>query len=133
MQALNEVYHKDAKLGVIMLAPTLSSEDKSSIIAELQKHTGGVDKGDTVKNFLEALAENNRLGLLKGVCEKFSLLMGASRGEVELIVTSATVGPPFGELGFGQALILGSNWMARLFNVWRLQCQNPHMLEVLRS
>jgi F-type H+-transporting ATPase subunit O len=75
-----------------LLAPTLSSEDKSAIIAELQKHTGGVDKGDTVKNFLEALAENNRLGLLKGVCEKFGVLMGASRGEVELTVTSAAVG-----------------------------------------
>jgi len=90
LQALHEVYSKDAKLATIMLAPTLSSEDKSSIIAELQKHTGGADKGDTVKNFLEALAENNRLGLLKGVCEKFGLLMGASRGEVELTVTSAT-------------------------------------------
>ncbi|TAQ89137.1 hypothetical protein B7494_g2524 [Chlorociboria aeruginascens] len=68
---LNDVYHKDPKLGTIMMAPTLSAEDKSAIIAELQKHTGGADKGDTVKNFLTTLAENNRLGLLKGVCEKF--------------------------------------------------------------
>lgn len=75
-----------------MLAPTLSPEDKSAIITELQKHTGaGGDKGNTVKNFLETLAENNRLGLLKGVCEKFGELMGAARGEVELTVTSASV------------------------------------------
>lgn len=75
-----------------MTAPTLSVEDKSAIIKELSKHTGaGGDKGDTVKNFLETLAENNRLGLLKGVCEKFTELMAASRGEVELTVTSATV------------------------------------------
>ena len=91
MNALNEVYHKDAKLATIMQAPTLSSEDKSAIITELQKHTGGPDKGDTVKNFLTTLADYNRLGLLKGVCEKFGELMGAARGEVELTVTSAAV------------------------------------------
>jgi F-type H+-transporting ATPase subunit O len=74
-----------------MTAPTLSVEDKAAIVAELQKHTGGTDKADTVKNFLNTLAENNRLGLLKGICEKFGELMGAARGEVELTVTSASV------------------------------------------
>ncbi|CAL3972696.1 unnamed protein product [Diplocarpon coronariae] len=87
--ALSDVYHKDAKLATIMQAPTLSAEDKSSIIAELQKHTGGADKGDTVKNFLSTLAFYNRLGLLKGVCGKFGELMSAAKGEVELTVTSA--------------------------------------------
>lgn len=90
--ALNDIYHKDAKLATIMQAPTLSAEDKSGIIAELQKHTGGADKGDTVKNFLNTLAFYNRLGLLKGVCEKFGELMSAAKGEVELTVTSAAVG-----------------------------------------
>ena len=52
---------------------------------------GGVDKGDTIKNFLKTLAENNRLGILEGVCDKFVTLMGAARGEVDLIVTSASV------------------------------------------
>jgi F-type H+-transporting ATPase subunit O len=75
-----------------MQAPTLSVADKSQIIAELQKHTGGADKEGTVKNFLETLAENNRLALLGGVCEKFAELMSAARGEVELTVTSAAVG-----------------------------------------
>ena len=37
------------------------------------------------------MAENNRLGLLEGVCEKFGILMSASRGEIELTVTSAAV------------------------------------------
>ncbi|KAE8445450.1 ATP synthase F0 subcomplex subunit OSCP atp5 [Mollisiaceae sp. DMI_Dod_QoI] len=90
INALHEVYNRDAKLATIMQAPTLSSEDKSAIITELQKHTGGVDKGDTVKNFLSTLADYNRLSLLKGVCEKFGELMGAVRGEVELTVTSAS-------------------------------------------
>lgn len=43
----------------------------------------------TVKNFLSTLAENNRLAILAGVCEKFGLLMAASKGEVEMVVTSA--------------------------------------------
>jgi len=90
LNALNDVYQKDPKLATIMTAPTLSTEDKSSIIAELQKHTGGVDKNDTIKNFLTTLAENNRLSLLKGVCDKFGDLISASRGEVELTVTSAS-------------------------------------------
>jgi F-type H+-transporting ATPase subunit O len=91
VSALNEVYHKDPKLATILEAPTLSAEDKSQIIAELQKHTGGVDKEGTVKNFLSTLADYNRLGLLKGVCEKFGDLMSAARGEVELTITSAVV------------------------------------------
>jgi hypothetical protein len=89
--SLNEIYKKDPKLTTIMEAPTLSAADKSQIIAELQKHTGGADKDNTVKNFLTTLADYNRLGLLKGVCEKFGQLMSASKGEVELTVTSASV------------------------------------------
>lgn len=44
-----------------------------------------------MKNFLDTLAENNRLSVLEGVCEKFGVLMGAHRGEVEMTVTSAAV------------------------------------------
>lgn len=91
LNSLQEVYAKDAKLSNIMQAPTLTVEDKSAIIAELQKYTGGQDKADTVKNFLNTLAENNRLALLEGVCTKFGELMSAARGEIELTVTSAAV------------------------------------------
>jgi len=78
-----------------MLAPTLTVADKSAIVAELQKASGGADKGDTVKNFLNTLADYNRLGLLKGVCEKFTELMSAAKGELELTVVSATVSSLF--------------------------------------
>lgn len=88
---LSSIFKKDPKLPVILKAPTLSSTDKSQIVQELLKHTGGIDKGDTVKNFLKTLAENNRLGILEGICDKFSTLMGAARGELELTVTSASV------------------------------------------
>jgi F-type H+-transporting ATPase subunit O len=65
--------------------------DKQQIVQELQKNLGPQDKEGIVKNFLATLAENNRLGVLEGVVEKFGVLMGAHRGEVELTVTSATV------------------------------------------
>lgn len=91
ISSLHQVLKSDPKLQTILRAPTLSDSDKSQIIAELEKHTGGADKGGTVKNFLAALAENNRLGLLEGVCEKFGTLMSAARGEVEFVVTSSSV------------------------------------------
>lgn len=88
---MNNVFKKDNKLQAILSAPTLSASDKSQIVAEIQKHAGVQDKGNTVKNFLNTLAENNRLSVLEGVCEKFGTLMSAYRGEVEMIVTSAAV------------------------------------------
>lgn len=80
---------KDAKLVTILNAPTLTMSDKSAIVAELERSAGVT--GETIKNFLQTLAENNRLGLLGGVCDKFGQLMSAARGEVEMAVTSAEV------------------------------------------
>jgi hypothetical protein len=129
LSSLNDVYNKDPKLAVIMQAPTLSDDDKSAIVNELRKHTGGQDKADTVKNFLDTLAENNRLGLLKGVCEKFGELMGAARGEIELTVTSASVRFTISAFGVLSLIIsICSNWMARLCPAWSLQLPNPSML-----
>jgi len=91
LSSLHDVYVKDPKLAQILLAPTLSAEDKSAIVNELVKSAGGADKEGTVKNFLTTLADYNRLGLLKGVTEKFAELISAGKGEVELTVTSATV------------------------------------------
>ncbi|KAJ6011812.1 hypothetical protein N7522_002167 [Penicillium canescens] len=85
--SLGETLQADKKLGAILGAPSLSNADKASIVEELAKVSG--DKGDILKNFLETLAENNRLGSLGGVCEKFATLMSAHRGEIELNITSA--------------------------------------------
>ncbi|KAI1173164.1 ATP synthase delta subunit-domain-containing protein [Nemania sp. FL0916] len=89
LSALGDLYTKDAKLASVLATPTLTDSDKSAILGELQKNLGGAGSNDTVKNFLSTLAENNRLGLLKGVCDKFGELISASRGEVEMVVTSA--------------------------------------------
>ncbi|KAK0386407.1 hypothetical protein NLU13_6244 [Sarocladium strictum] len=85
---LGALLEKDPKLSTILTAPTLSSQDKSAIVSELAKHSGA-GKEATVKNFLDTLAENNRLSILGGVCQKFGQIMSAARGEVEMTVTSA--------------------------------------------
>ncbi|KAL0640011.1 ATP synthase F0 subcomplex subunit OSCP atp5 [Maublancomyces gigas] len=84
LRALKRTLDGDAKLVRIISSPTLSPADKSAIISVIAK------SGDkTIKNLLEALAENNRLGMLGGVIDKFAVLMGAHRGEVEAVITSA--------------------------------------------
>lgn len=65
---------------------------------------GVQDKGDTIKNFFTTLAENNRLGVLSSVCDKFAILMSAHKGEVELNITSAAVSSPMEETPIGQML-----------------------------
>lgn len=70
----------------------LSDSDKAQVITELLKSASIAEtsnEGKTVKNLLQALAENNRLNILGGVVENFAQLMSAQRGEVELRVTSA--------------------------------------------
>nr|OQO29055.1 ATP synthase subunit 5, mitochondrial [Rachicladosporium sp. CCFEE 5018] len=89
MDSLAATFKRDPKLHTILTAPTLSVSDKKQIVAELHKSTGVTDKSKTLDNFLDTLAENNRLNVLDGVAEKFGLLMSASRGEVELTITSA--------------------------------------------
>jgi F-type H+-transporting ATPase subunit O len=88
LSSLAQTFKADRKLTNIISAPTLTASDKQQIIQELQKIAGN-DKGDIIKNFLQTLAENNRLGLLEGICEKFESLMGAHRGEMEVTITSA--------------------------------------------
>jgi hypothetical protein len=92
LASLNNIVSKDAKLATILHAPTLTQADKSQIVAELEKAAGVPASDKTVKNLLATLAENNRLSILSGVCAKFGEIMSASRGEVEMVVTSATVG-----------------------------------------
>ena len=75
----------------ILRAPTLSQSDKAQIVRELQRVAGGPGKDNILRNFLDTLAQNNRLGILQGVCEKFAKLMSAYQGEIELIITSSQV------------------------------------------
>ncbi|PWW72761.1 F1 complex, OSCP/delta subunit of ATPase [Tuber magnatum] len=87
LQRLKTLLQKDPKLETIISSPTFSSGDKSQIIAVITKP---IASDAAVKNLLEALAENNRLGLLRGVIDKYSTLMDAHKGVVEAVITSAS-------------------------------------------
>ncbi|KAK6535297.1 ATP synthase F0 subcomplex subunit OSCP atp5 [Orbilia ellipsospora] len=89
LKSLKQILDKDPKLTTVISSPTLSASDKSSLIAEIQKAVPAASNDKNFKNLLEVLAENNRLGLLGGIADKFAVLMGAHRGEVEAIITSA--------------------------------------------
>jgi len=91
LNTLSDIFKRDPKLPLILNAPSMSPSDKSQIVQELQRHMGNLEKGETVKQFLKTLSENNRLGILEGVCEKFAVLMGAAKGELEMVVQSASV------------------------------------------
>jgi len=91
MESLAGIFKKDTRLQSILQAPSLTAEDKASIVSELQKHASVSDKAaaETIKHFFDTLAENNRLSVLEGVSEKFATLMSAHKGEIELTITSA--------------------------------------------
>ncbi|KAK0741061.1 ATP synthase delta subunit-domain-containing protein [Schizothecium vesticola] len=88
LASVGTVVEKDPKLASLLGAPQLTAADKSAIVGELLK-VARVESDANVKNFLATLAENNRLGLLPSVVTKFTELMSAARGEVEMVVTTA--------------------------------------------
>ena len=81
----------------------------------------GAEKSEVLKNFLATLAENNRLSVLEGVCEKFATLMGAHRGEIVLNITSAQVWDILSSSGvssaIGRVLLKGHNGFSLLMYV----------------
>ncbi|KAK9434435.1 OSCP/delta subunit of ATPase [Lipomyces doorenjongii] len=82
---LKTLLDKDADVSGILSNPALSASDKKVVVETLSKSVSV----PTVANLLAVLAENNRLGLLSEVIEKFGTLMSAYKGEVEATITSA--------------------------------------------
>jgi hypothetical protein len=116
----------------------LKPSDRTAIVSELMKHLGVTDKQNTVKNFLGTLADNNRLGLLEGVCSKFEDLMSAWNQEVELTVTSASVCLLVPAIMATQAHQLILDVQCSLSTIrpspdWNRQSQNPNTLGRARS
>ncbi|KAK9388901.1 OSCP/delta subunit of ATPase [Lipomyces mesembrius] len=82
---LKTLLDKDADVSGILSNPALSASDKKVVVETLSQSVSV----PTVANLLAVLAENNRLGLLSEVIEKFGTLMSAYKGEVEATITSA--------------------------------------------
>ena len=84
----------DNKLQSVVVNPALSQKEKVDVV-ELLTQTGGgsAEASRAVKNLLEVMSENGRLGHWDGVVNAFEKIMRAHKGEVDVIVTSAQVTP----------------------------------------
>jgi len=62
------------------------------VISFLTQTGGGSEQATkAVRNLLEVMSENGRLGQFDGVVAAFERIMRAHKGEVDVIVTSAQV------------------------------------------
>ncbi|EMR11543.1 ATP synthase F1, delta subunit [Pneumocystis murina B123] len=88
LNSLCNVIDKDVKLSLILNNPSLSLKDRL-IIADVLSKLLGNDK--LISNFLQIIAEKNRFNFIKSVSKKFSYLITTKRGEIEVVVTSASL------------------------------------------
>jgi len=90
--------------------PALSHKEKLDVVQLLtQTGGGGAEATKAVRNLLEVMSENGRLGRLEGVFTAFEKIMRAHKGEVDVIVTSAQVWRHLGERG----VVDSSLWMRK--------------------
>ena len=76
----------------VVVNPALSHKEKGDVVQLLtQTGGGGAEATKAVKNLLEVMSENGRLGMLDGVVAAFEKIMRAHKGEVDVVVTSAQV------------------------------------------
>lgn len=83
---VREVVDGDKQLAEFLTNPTLTRDDRSAVILAL---TLLLKLDKTVGNFLNVLAENNRLTEFEGIYSQFLVLNDAYKGVVEAKVTLA--------------------------------------------
>ncbi|KAI5959508.1 ATP5 [Candida pseudojiufengensis] len=86
LKKVENVIKGDPKLEEALTDPSLTRDDRVSIIKEVNKN---LELDNTTANFLLVLAENNRLGNFPSIFKKFGMLNDAHNGIVEAKVTSA--------------------------------------------
>ncbi|KAG4303833.1 hypothetical protein PORY_002762 [Pneumocystis oryctolagi] len=86
--SLCNIIDKDESLSMTLKNPSLSFKDRL-IVAEVLAKSLGNDK--LILNFLKIIAEKNRFDLIKEISKKFLYLMNSEKGEVEVIITSASL------------------------------------------
>jgi F-type H+-transporting ATPase subunit O len=80
-------------VGAFISNPTLSGKDRQSGLETLYTTAGGPKKeavSDVTKNLFALLADNGRLNETAGVIEGFNDMVAKHKGELTVIVTSAT-------------------------------------------
>ncbi|KAH9956894.1 ATPase F1 complex OSCP/delta subunit [Russula dissimulans] len=95
LNAISKSIEETPKLKSFVENPTLSVKDrKSGLPALFARAEGTAAKkepvSDITRNLFNLLSENGRLGETPGVIEGFNELVAKHKGELEVIVTSAT-------------------------------------------
>lgn len=86
LSKIHQLIKEDAKVNSFLVNPSLSQDDRATVIKTISSSLG-LDK--TLTNFLNVLSENNRLSDFDGIYEKFSILNDASKGIVKAKITSS--------------------------------------------
>ena len=129
---LSETAQKDKKLNVILTNPALSAHDRKTVAQTLAKVDSNLDS--TVRNFLNVLAENNRLDLLPKVSSQFNILADAYNGLVQGSVTSAQALDQKSfkriEKALAQSSLVGKGKSLKLENVVKPEIQGGLVVEI---
>ncbi|KAI5953175.1 ATP5 [Candida jiufengensis] len=86
LKKVEDIIKGDPKLEEALTDPSLTRDDRVSIIKQVNKN---LELDNTTANFLLVLAENNRLGNFPSIFKKFGMLNDAHNGIIEAKVTSA--------------------------------------------
>lgn len=82
---VNELIEKDAKVREVFSSPALTKDDRITVTKTI---SSSLKLDGTTSNFLNVLAENNRLSDLQAIYKNFSKLTDAHNGVVEARITS---------------------------------------------
>jgi len=88
--AISTTLKSNAELSSFVNNPTLSSADRKAGLEALWKAASAGGASEITKNLFLVLSENGRLGETQHVIEGFSELVAKYKGELDVVVTSAT-------------------------------------------
>lgn len=92
LNAISAAIKSTPDLASFISNPTLSTSDRTAGLPAVLK-AAGAQPSDVTKNLFDILNENGRLGEAEGVIEDFNSLVSKYKGELEVVVTSATALP----------------------------------------
>jgi len=93
LNALSNVIKASPELNSFVTNPTLSARDRATGLAALYAKAQGPKKepvSDITKNLFALLSENGRLAETQSVIEGFNELVSKHKGELKVVISSAT-------------------------------------------
>jgi len=93
LNALSNAIKTSPELNSFVTNPTLSAKDRASGLRALYAKAEGPKKepvSEVTKNLFALLSENGRLGETQSVIEGFNELVSKHKGELKIVISSAT-------------------------------------------